>query len=428
MAVVFVVWQEDVMKTKYLLIGVGGRGFGMFAKPLVDDYQDVAELVAFCDVNQHRMELANSELGTSVPMYTDLALAIKETKPDVVIVCTVDRTHHTFIIQALEAGCRVITEKPMTINAENVRAILEAEQRTGNEVKVSFNARYGAETERLKELLNDGVIGDIISVDFAEFLNTSHGADYFRRWHRIKANSGGLLIHKATHHFDQLNWWIGSDPISVFGFGDTKFYGPTRKERGERCLTCKYADTCEFYMDLRANERLNALYLQGESEDGYWRDHCVFSDDIDSEDTLVATVRYENGVLLTYSLNAFSPYEGQRIGFNGTKGRMEIDLVSRYHGPDDDGQVSVWKMDVPTAAKVNPLFGRPYTVDVPKREGGHGGADERIREHLFREGVADPLKQKAGSRAGAMSVLIGVAANESIATGKMVNIDDLLKG
>jgi len=416
------------MKERYLLIGVGGRGFGMFARPLVEDYADVADLVALCDVNHHRMELANRELGTSIPMYTDMGVAIKETQPDVVIVCTVDRTHHTFIIQALEAGCSVISEKPMTINAENVRAILEAERRTGREVRVSFNARYGAEDERLKELLNEGVIGDIISVDFAEFLNTSHGADYFRRWHRIKANSGGLLIHKATHHFDQLNWWIGSDPESVFAFGDTRFYGPTREERGERCLTCKFAHTCEFYLDLRANERMNALYLQGESEDGYWSDRCVFSDDIDAEDTLVATVRYENGVLLTYSLNAFSPYEGQRIGFNGTKGRMEIDLVSRYHGPDEEGNVRVWSMDVPKVVKVNPLFGRPYEVEVPARTGGHGGADERIREHLFRPDAPDPLRQKAGARAGAMSVLIGVAANQAIATGKMVNIQELLKG
>lgn len=275
-------------------------------------------------------------------------------------------------------------------------------------------------------MLREGTIGELISVDFAEFLNTSHGADYFRRWHRQKAGSGGLLIHKATHHFDQINWWIGSDPETVYAMGDTRFYGPTRQERGERCLTCAHTAICPFYLDLSANENLEALYLQAEAEDGYYRDRCVFGEDIDIEDTMVVCVRYGNGVLLNYSLYAFMPYEGQRIGFNGTRGRMEIDLVDRYHGLNDKGKLGVYSMGTPEAIRVNPLFGRPYDVAVERRTGGHGGADERIRAHLFRETVPDPLGQRAGARAGAMSVLIGVAANESMATGQAVQIGELL--
>jgi len=415
------------MKRRYAVIGLGGRGYGMFAKPLVKEYADVAEVVAFCDLNQHRMNLANSLLGTTIATYTDAGAMLAEARPDVVVIATVDRTHHDLIIQALEAGCEVVTEKPMTTTAENVRAILDAERRTGGCLKVSFNARYGPPTEALKRELNGGVVGDLISVDFAEFLDTEHGADYFRRWHRRKENSGGLLIHKATHHFDQLNWWIGSQPEPVYAFGDLRFYGPHREARGERCLTCPHAAECEFYLDLRANERLRTLYLEAEHEDGYYRDRCVFSEEIDAEDTMVVVVRYENGVLLNYSLNAYMPYEGQRIGFNGTRGRMEIDLVDRYHGRDDEGKLRVQALPVPPIVRVNPMFGKPYEVPVEERTGGHGGADVSIRDHLFRADVPDPLAQKADSWAGAMSVLIGVAANESIATGKPVTIGDLLK-
>lgn len=415
------------MKRRYAVVGLGSRGFGMFAKPLVDEYADVAEVVAFCDRNQHRMDLANRLLGRSIPAFQDFDAMLKAARPDVLVIATMDATHHRFIIAGLEAGCEVITEKPMTTTAENVRAILAAERRTGGKVQVTFNARYGPPTEELKKQLNAGTVGQIVSVDFAEFLDTEHGADYFRRWHRRKENSGGLLIHKATHHFDQLNWWIGADPETVFAFGDTRFYGPTRAERGERCLTCAYTKTCEFYLDLRANKRLRELYLDGESEDGYYRDRCVFADDIDAEDSMVVTVRYENGVLLNYSLNAYMPYEGQRIGFNGTKGRMEVDLVDRHHGPDAAGKVRVLPLPVPPVVRVSPLFGRPWEVAVEEREGGHGGADVGIRDHLFRPGSPDPLAQRAGSRAGAMSVLIGVAANMSIASGKPVAIQDLLR-
>jgi len=414
------------MKKRYAIVGVGSRGFSMFARPLATDYADVAEIAAFCDPNQHRMDLANRELGLAVPTFKDFIVMMSTARPDGIIVTSIDATHHEYIIRGLEAGCEVISEKPMTTTDANVRAILDAERRTGHKIKVSFNARYGAETEELKRQLNAGTVGTLYSVDFAEFLDTEHGADYFRRWHRRKANSGGLLIHKATHHFDQLNWWIGADPETVFAFGATRCYGPTRAQRGERCLTCQYAGTCEYYLDLRANEHLKALYLDAEAEDGYFRDRCVFADDIDAEDTMVVTVRYENGVLLNYSLDACMPYEGQRIGLNGTKGRMEVDTVDRYHGLDADGHVRVLPLATPRVVKVNPLFGKPYQVPIPERKGTHGGADARIRDHLFRADTPDPLGQRADSHAGAMSVLIGVAANRSIATGEPVAIRDLL--
>lgn len=414
------------MNKRYALVGTGGRGFGMFAKPLVQDFGDVVELAALCDRNPKRMAVVNGRLGVDIAAFTDFGKMLDVVRPETVIVCTMDGTHHAYILRALEAGCDVITEKPMTTTAERVQAILETEHRMGRRVQVSFNARYGAAAETLYRLLRQGVIGKIISAEFTEYLNTSHGADYFRRWHRRKENSGGLLIHKATHHFDQLNWWIGDDPEVVYAQGRLAYYGPTRSERGERCLTCSHRQTCAFYLDLEADADLQSMYLGAEDADGYWRDRCVFADEIDIEDTLSVVIRYAQGALVTYALNAFSPYEGQRIGFNGTLGRIEVDLVDQYHGPDDTGQMRVWDMDIPIVARVNPLFGRPYTVPIEAREsGGHGGADARIREHLFRSETPDPLRQRADSRAGAMSVLIGVAGNRSMATGEAIKIADL---
>ncbi|MFP3897343.1 MAG: Gfo/Idh/MocA family protein [Anaerolineales bacterium] len=415
------------MKERYALVGVGNRGFGMFARPLVEDFSDVAALVGLCDRNRQRMDLANHRLDADIPTYTDFQEMLAATQPDTVIVCTVDGTHHRFIIKALEAGCDVITEKPMTTTAERVRAILAAEEHSGRTVRVSFNARYGAPTETTYRLLREGAIGEILSADFTEFLNTSHGADYFRRWHRRKENSGGLLIHKASHHFDQLNWWLDAEPRTVFAMGSRRFYGPTRESRGERCLTCSYADTCPFYLDLRADDKLRALYLEAEDEDGYYRDRCVFDEEIDIEDTVVVNVRYANDVLVNYALTAYAPYEGQRIGFNGTEGRLEVDLVDAYHRRNEEGVLEVQPMDIPRVVEVNPLFEAPYQVPIAARgEGGHGGADARIRAHLFREDVPDPLHQVAGSRAGALSALMGVAANRAMATGQPVEMEELL--
>lgn len=156
---------------------------------------------------------------------------IEAEKPDAVIVTSVDRTHHTYIIRALELGCDVITEKPMTVDEEKCQEILDAVERTGRSVRVTFNYRYAPHHTKARELIASGVIGDVTSIHFEWLLNTQHGADYFRRWHRDKRNSGGLLVHKSTHHFDLVNFWIGSQPDTVFAMGDLLFYGRENAEK-----------------------------------------------------------------------------------------------------------------------------------------------------------------------------------------------------
>src|SRR5207253_3194520 len=91
-----------------------------------------------------------------------------------------------------------------------------------------------------------------LAIELECFLDKRHGADYFRRWHRRKENSGGLLVHEGTHLFDLVNWWLADQPRDVFAMGERRVYGPTRAARGERCSTCPHTATCEFYVDLAA--------------------------------------------------------------------------------------------------------------------------------------------------------------------------------
>jgi hypothetical protein len=119
----------------------------------------------------------------------------------------------------MNAGCDVITEKPMTTDAPQCLQILETCRRTGRRCRVAFNYRYSPPRAQVKDLLMRGEIGDVLSVDFHWLLNTHHGADYFRRWHSQKKISGGLFVHKSTHHFDLVNWWLGAVPVSVAATG-----------------------------------------------------------------------------------------------------------------------------------------------------------------------------------------------------------------
>lgn len=405
------------MKKKYVIVGAGGRALSMFARPLVRDFQEVAQLAGICDVNPHRAQIMSDECGGGIPIFTDFDEMIDTIKPDSVIITTIDSLHHEYIIRTLEAGCDAISEKPMTIDAEKTRAIMEAEKRTGKKVTVTFNVRYLPYAVKIKELLMSEVIGKVHSLHLEWFLNTSHGADYFRRWHRHMNNSGGLLVHKSTHHFDMINWWLDDEPESLYAFGDLKYYGPNREERGERCLTCDYKNSCSHYFDINANEFTKNFYHEAEAHDGYIRDQCIFGENIDIYDTMSVNVKYRKGTQLSYSLTAYNPMEGWKVSFIGDKGRMEAEAY----------EILGQKGENYNTVKVYNRAGELTTVQVNKGGGGHGGSDERLRKMIFEEGHADPLGQMAGSRAGAMSLLIGAGANLSIAQKKPIVIADLLE-
>jgi predicted dehydrogenase len=422
----------------YAIVGTGSRS-SMYQDAIEQTYPAHAALVGLCDTNSGRLELARTRSllngATPPPAYlaTEFARMLSETRPHVVIVTTPDATHDEYIICAMEAGCDVITEKPLTTTAERCQRILEAKQRTGRDLRVTFNYRYSPPRTQVKDLLMRGEIGDILSVDFHWMLNTSHGADYFRRWHAHKDISGGLLIHKASHHFDLVNWWLGALPVTVQATGKRDFYTPAMAARfgltapGPRCHTCAEKSRCGFPLDLSATPGLKALYLDHEHHDGYIRDRCVFRPEIDIEDTMNVLVGYDNGASLAYSLNAFNAWEGYTIAFNGTLGRIEHTIVeSTYINGTDTVQGGIATDGVTT--RLIPLRGAPRTLTPWASTGGHGGGDDVMLDEIFLPAATkpDPYHRASDERGGAAAILVGLAANQSIATGQPVRIAELL--
>ena len=313
--------QRDRMRVA--LVGTGIRGTSMWGRSLVRNYSDVVEFVGLCDINPGRLEYARQYIGVSCPTFVNFDEMVRTTNPQTVIVTTMDSTHHEYIIRAMELGCDVVTEKPMTTDAEKCQAILDAQARTRKNVIVTFNYRYSPHRQRMKNLLMEGRIGSVTSVDFHWYLDVYHGASYFRRWHGKERFGGTLFVHKSTHHFDLLNWWIESEPEEVFAYGDLEYYGHNNPFRHSHCRGCPHKEKCNHYWDITTNERLMNLYVDHEHYDGYLRDGCVWSDEIDIYDKMAAQIRYANGVQVSYSCTTYSPYEGYRIAFNGTMGRME---------------------------------------------------------------------------------------------------------
>ncbi len=424
-------------KKRYVQVGIGGRA-RFFYEAIVDQYSETSEITAFCDINKTRLEYGNKIL-TEKYNYPALKLygidefekMIIEQKPDFVIVTTIDRAHHKYIIKAMEMGCDVISEKPMTTTDKKCQEILDAIKRTGRNLRVTFNYRYSPHSSKIRELIMNDTIGDVKAVHFEWMLNTSHGADYFRRWHRDKRNSGGLLVHKSTHHFDLVNFWLGAKPKTVYAQGDLLFYG--RENAEDRGITKFYtrvhgnenAKGDPFALVMEGNEQLENLYLKAEEDDGYIRDQSVFGDGISIEDTMGVLVRYDSGAMLTYSLTAYSPLEGYRVTFTGTKGRLEMDVLENVYvnaagDKKDEGATTSKTITLYT------MFGGSQEIEVEEVEGGHGGGDPVLLNDIFGVPEHDPLNRAASHIDGAMSILTGIAANKSIASGLPVEINKLI--
>jgi predicted dehydrogenase len=292
----------------------------------------------------------------------------------------------------------------------------------------TFNYRYNPVHAKVRELLAGGVVGEIGSVHFEWLLDTRHGADYFRRWHRDKANSGGLLVHQATHHFDLVNWWLDATPVQVYASGRLFFYGPEAGARHgyardyERAHGASQAEGDPFALRLAGSPRLRELYLDAEHLDGYRRDQNVFAPGVSIEDDMAVLVGYSTGATMTYHLTAYAPWEGYRIAFNGSRGRLELEVVENDHVAEaatEHGWVRL---------QVRPYWQPPVEVEIGDltRE-GRGGADALMTAALFGASPQpDPLGRGATERDGAKSLLTGLAANASLDSGQPVRVADLL--
>jgi predicted dehydrogenase len=426
------------MPRRYAVIGLGHRA-QLYVDALLGDWRDAGQLVAFCDVNRTRMEFHNDRVEAAgyarVPCYHPGQLDAILASADAVIVTTVDAAHARYVCAALDAGVDVVVEKPMTTDEASCALIAAAAERSPAELIVTFNYRYSPRNTMVREVLASGRIGEVTAVHFEWALDTAHGADYFRRWHRRREMSGGLLVHKSTHHFDLVNWWLGSYPELVFSQTGLRFYGEdgagaTRAglPRPRRAHGAAALGRDPFLLDIAADPRLKRLYLDAEHEDGYIRDLDVFTDGITIDDTMSVLVRYASRAVLTYCLTAYAPHEGYRVSFTGTRGRLELDVCERawtQQGADIDPTSTGHPQHAGyERLTVQEHWKRPEEVAIVQGAGGHGGGDRLLLDDVYRRPGGDPLGRQAGYRDGLRSVLTGVAASRSSRTGRPVSLTD----
>ncbi|MHB9071771.1 MAG: Gfo/Idh/MocA family oxidoreductase [Sedimentisphaerales bacterium] len=425
-------------KKRWAIVGASNRAMYLFLDQPLSKYGQYCDIVAMLDSDRSRMESYNAMRKQNIPIFSpdQFDLMIKKTRPDTIVVACRDGDHHGYIVKALQKNIDVISEKPLTIDDEKCALIAQAASKSTATVRMTFNYRYVPAATRIKELVTGGKIGKVVSVDLNWYLDTHHGSSYFQRWNRLRDVSGGLSIHKACHHFDLVRWWIGQNAKEVFAYGDLNFYGPQgvhnplHKDQisdGRTCDKCDVRQNCIYYIRWNRSEYRTGMASQIDDHvdatqkyEGYSCRQCIFDKEINIEDTYAAVVKYDGGAFLTYSLNASVPYEGFRLGINGTQGRIEY---KELHGglripftpTTEDKQITYI-----------PMFGGREQIDVINAGGAHGGADPLLLDELLIG--TDPMskvKRVADYRDGIEAVLTGYATHKSVSTHKAVSVDEL---
>jgi predicted dehydrogenase len=421
---------------KYAICGVSNRALNMFIGPLLNEFSQGNRIVGLLDSDPLRFQVCKEKYPALMQLPEFLPEQfeemIEQTQPDCVIVAGRDDTHVEYILKALHKNVNVITEKPMVTTAEDARRVMQAEAESEAKVIVTFNYRYSPFHRKIKEMILEGKLGRITSVDLNWYIDTFHGSSYFRRWNRDRDISGGLSIHKSTHHFDLVNWWLDQKPEEVFAYGSLNYFGSEgelnpQKVPSRFCGTCDVQDSCAYFR--RWNPRSGGSQvrddhlLAGVFEEipytNYRPDACIYDEEIAIEDTYVAAVKYDGGSLLSYSINFSAPYEGYRLAINGTKGRIE---TTEFHEPS-----RIHFQYPEQTIDYFPLFGAKETIELVKNPGGHGGGDPILLEDLFLG--PDPARSYpilAGSEAGAYSIAVGEGVWRSVKEKRPISVKELL--
>ncbi len=392
------------------IIGTGGRGIDCFGN-LLAPHPDVQLVLA--DSNAQRVQEAAAKLGDGIETYTSAEAMLEEGKLDGVVVTSPDYLHVDHVITALESGVRhVIVDKPLATTTEGCKRVIDAMHSTGGKVAIGFNLRHVPVVERIKEVIDNGDIGELMSMENREFYDL--GRTYMARWNRKYAWSGGLWIHKGSHDFDIFNWWnTAGDPERVFASAGLNALRPDKLPFmpepgtvvGPNCARCAYYDRCPDHSDLGQSDLFNT---QTAEADGYVKDLCIFLSDKDVHDNGIALVEYDNNVRASHLECFVCNFTDRMYTIIGDKGTLMASFENKTH------------------IEFRPRWGENRLIDVPPApEGTHGGADPLLVDN-FLASLRGHGESSSTVRDGIKAVAVGQAAEISWREKRSVEISELV--
>lgn len=417
-------------KIKLALIGAGERGQYCYA-PYANLHNYEVEFVAVAEPHAGRRERFAEEhhLPAAGVFETAEELLAQPRLADGVIIATQDNQHYEYACKAIEKGYSILLEKPISPSPWECLDLQRRAEENNTTILVCHVMRYTKFYRKIKEILDSGVIGEVVHVTHTENVGYWHYAHSYVRgnWHKT-SQASPMILAKCCHDMDILAWLLGSRCKSVSSFGDLRYFTAANAPAGspERCTDgCPHSGSCPYYAPkLYLSEEttwttaFNALgpdqsyeaRRRALEEGPYGK--CVFHNDNDVVDHQVASLLFENGVSVAFTMCAFSNACDRTMKFMGTKGEIRASM---------DGNV----IEV-TEFGPGVMTGTTQVYTVKPGLTGHSGGDEGIMEEFVsilqgRRSNANTIAQSVHSH------IMAFAAEESRLTGQTVEIADFEK-
>ena len=391
-------------KLKVAIIGCGARGklsFGAMLKERED-----CEVTALHDTNIVRLKHMSGYLGGRT--YTNLDEMLDKEELDCAIITTPDAEHERCAVKALDHGVNVLIDKPLATTAKGCRNVIDAMKRSGKTAMIGFNLRHNPVLKKMKEIIDEGVLGKIFLIENREFYDG--GRTYMSRWNGVKSYSGGLWNHKGSHDFDIFNWYLGfPKPVKVACFAAMNVFRPEnipfKLEKdipvGPGCSCCYYGKNgiCK---DAHP-EKGEMWNEEAVREDGYRKDSCMYMSDLSTHDNGFAIVEYANGAKACHMECFVCGFSERIYTIAGDRATAQMSLHKRTIRITDR-----WTKET-------------VTYELPEAQGGHGGADPLLLESFIRA-VKGETENLSTLEQGMLSTSIAEAAERSRELGQVIKL------
>jgi predicted dehydrogenase len=409
-------------KLSMVVLGCGSRG-RMFSR-MVNARPEWGRIVAVADPIAERREQIGAESGVAPERrYKDWREVLAGDRiADLAMITLMDREHVGAAIRALELGYHLLLEKPMAVTMDDCAAIDAARRKSGRIVSVCHGMRYSLMYAKVKEIIDSGRLGKLVTIDQLEGVDPQHQSHSFVRgnWGN-EGRASFMLLQKSCHDIDVIGWLMGENAVKVSSFGGLSHFKKAHQPAGApaRCVEgCPVGDHCPYnavtlYREGKGYGSWIGLdeKTQEEREKFLWESHygrCAYDVDNDVVDHQVVAMQFPSGATGTFTMTAFAP-AGRRLRICGTHGYLDsitethIIEVTDYWGPQ---------------RKVE-------RIEVPRQEGSHGGADENVMRQLVEAIRAnDPSKVLTGTDESLRTHAVVFAAEAARRSGQVVTVTD----
>jgi predicted dehydrogenase len=370
------------------IVGCGSRVRGVI-KDTISNAQNI-EVVALFDPNERAIEATKKACECpDAKVYDNYEELVNAPEVQWVAIGSINAAHKEQVQAALSAKKHIFCEKPLATTLEDCAELSKEIEQSSSLFSMGFVLRYSTFYQRIKEILDEGLIGKLVSFEFNEMLNFNHGAFIMFDWRRKRELSGTHLLEKCCHDFDIANWLVGSIPERAASFGGLDFFKPENEKQIER---------------IGKNDKGQDAYMT-------WKNYSFYNDEYDSDpfnsdkdivDNQVVILEYANGVRASFHTNLNCSMTERRFYLCGTEGTIIGDVLT--------GEIRWQKIGFDSEMQIEKFSG-----------GGHGGADGTLSENLrncMLEGTVPPV----GLQDGLKSAVAVLGCDKAHDTGTVVDL------